>query len=95
MSAGDSHTCGLTDAGAAYCWGSNRFGNLGDGTTTQRLLPVVVKNAANTGPLTGVTQITTGHYSSFALLSDGTVRAMFAVSPAPAARTTERRSWPS
>ena len=42
VSAGGSHTCGVTDAGAAYCWGENPFGQLGDGTTTQRLTPAPV-----------------------------------------------------
>jgi alpha-tubulin suppressor-like RCC1 family protein len=32
VSTGDYHTCGVTTAGAAYCWGSNDPGALGDGT---------------------------------------------------------------
>lgn len=42
VSAGYSHTCGRTDAGVAYCWGTNSSGQLGDGTTTTRLRPVRV-----------------------------------------------------
>jgi len=31
VSAGYVHTCGLTTSGAAYCWGGNRSGELGQG----------------------------------------------------------------
>lgn len=42
LSAGSVHSCGLTGAGAAYCWGDNGTGEIGDGTTTQRLTPTPV-----------------------------------------------------
>lgn len=37
-----SHTCGLTTDGKAWCRGGNDQGQLGDGTTTNRLLPTAV-----------------------------------------------------
>lgn len=39
---GDMHSCGLTRVGVAYCWGSNVYGQLGDGTTGLRLSPTAV-----------------------------------------------------
>jgi hypothetical protein len=44
LAPGGNHTCGVTTSGAAYCWGSNMFGQIGDGTTTQRLVPTLVKS---------------------------------------------------
>jgi alpha-tubulin suppressor-like RCC1 family protein len=32
LTAGTAHTCGLTSAGVAYCWGDNSFGELGIGS---------------------------------------------------------------
>src|SRR5207253_2529824 len=40
VSAGNSHTCGVTISGAAYCWG--RGGILGDGTSSDQTSPVPV-----------------------------------------------------
>lgn len=39
---GTSHTCGLTTTGAAYCWGNNEVGSVGDGSTVLRPTPVAV-----------------------------------------------------
>lgn len=43
IQSGGSHTCALSTAGALYCWGANSFGQLGDGTITRRLAPVMVQ----------------------------------------------------
>jgi len=37
-----AHTCGVTTAKVAYCWGDNQFGELGDGTQVMRPLPTKV-----------------------------------------------------
>ena len=42
LSAGSLYTCGLTATGAAYCWGWNFAGNLGDSTTTNREAPTPI-----------------------------------------------------
>ena len=42
LSAGWLHTCAVTTGGAAYCWGDNSFGELGNGTTTGSTAPAPV-----------------------------------------------------
>ena len=42
VSAGHSSSCGVTTDGAAYCWGSNSYGQLGNGSTTGSTTPTAV-----------------------------------------------------
>ena len=67
ISAGDDHSLALGSDGNAYAWGSNTYGKLGDGTTTQRTTPVKV------GKPTGLTyvQVSAGWQHSLALSSAG------------------------
>ncbi len=42
VSAGLQHSCGVTTAGTAYCWGENKHGRFGNGTETNSNVPVLV-----------------------------------------------------
>lgn len=44
LSAGATHTCGLTNAGAVLCWGDGRTGALGDGARVIRRTPVPARS---------------------------------------------------
>ena len=47
VAAGGLHTCAVTGAGGVECWGANHSGQLGDGTTDDRLAPVVVSGVGS------------------------------------------------
>lgn len=41
LSLGVRHTCGMVSDGHVYCWGDNQDGELGDGTMTSSITPVL------------------------------------------------------
>jgi len=42
VSAGGLHSCGVAADGSLWCWGRNAFGQVGDGSTQDRLSPAMV-----------------------------------------------------
>jgi alpha-tubulin suppressor-like RCC1 family protein len=69
IATGGSHSCALTSTGAVQCWGDNFFGELGNGTTTNSLVPV-----AATGLSGAATALVAGVQHSCALISGGGVQ---------------------
>ena len=70
IAAGSDHSCAVMSSGGVKCWGYNRFGELGDGTTTDRLRPVDVSGLGSGV----VTAVAAGGFHSCALTSSGGVR---------------------
>ena len=69
LSAGGGHTCAVTASGGVQCWGANNIGQLGDGTTTQRLTPVAVLGLSDKA-----LAVSSGAGYSCALLATGGVQ---------------------
>jgi alpha-tubulin suppressor-like RCC1 family protein len=65
---GFNHTCALTTSGGVMCWGDNYYGQLGDGTTTDRLLPTFA-----TGLGSGVAMVAAGDGHTCAVTTGGAV----------------------
>jgi len=82
ISAGGSHTCGLFVGGNAYCWGANSAGQLGDGTSDDRVNPIAVSGghtftaisagSAHSCGLTASGQVYCWGLNNFGQLGDGT-----------------------
>jgi alpha-tubulin suppressor-like RCC1 family protein len=72
LSAGGAHTCAVDTGGAAYCWGSDTYGQLGDGgASADRDVPVVVARGARVAA--DLRDIDTGGRHTCALGDDGVV----------------------
>jgi len=69
IAAGGWHTCAMVAAGGVMCWGDNYYGQLGDGTRTNRHAPVGVSGLAS-----GVASISAGRYHTCALMVTGGVK---------------------
>lgn len=71
LTAGKDHTCAVDNSGSAYCWGQNSFGELGDGTTAGKNIPVKVFGLSPADPVVSIAA-SSGH--SCALLAGGSVK---------------------
>jgi len=71
IATGGGHTCALMSGGSVACWGFNIAGQVGDGSTVNRLRPIVVSGGALSGK--NVVQIAAGGARTCALIDDGTI----------------------
>lgn len=71
VSAGRGHTLAVASDGNLYSWGSNDYGQLGDGTITERHEPVQVKKPQGVSQSFTWVQASAGYMFSFGLGSDG------------------------
>ncbi|MBU0482669.1 MAG: hypothetical protein KKG47_16370 [Proteobacteria bacterium] len=67
ISVGTLHTIALKSDGTLWAWGENSYGQLGDGTRVQKIVPVQI------GADPDWTQISSGGNHTLALMSDGSL----------------------
>ena len=67
IAAGGKHNLALKEDGSVWSWGGNMYGQLGDGSDSDRTIPVRVSGLSN------IVTITEGGNHSFAFKEDGSV----------------------
>ena len=70
ISSGGVHTCAVLDDGSVSCWGWNNYGQLGDGTTTDRSTPT---QTSSLGTGRTAVAISSGGIQTCAVLDDASV----------------------
>lgn len=75
VSGGNNSSFAIEEGGRVLAWGSNDYGQLGDGTVINRSTPVYVQRSAaeGGGPLTNIVQIEGGDDFTVALDANGNV----------------------
>ena len=74
IASGQSHTCALTTGGKVKCWGSNTYGELGNGNNNSPKNHAADVLASGTTPLGGIVQISSRGYHTCALTTGGKVK---------------------
>ncbi|MGB2276755.1 MAG: RCC1 domain-containing protein, partial [Candidatus Poseidoniaceae archaeon] len=77
LDAGEYHTCAILDDGSVKCWGSDSYGQLGDGGTSHYTGVIASEPSATPVDLgTGRTAVSvaTGRYHSCAILDNGDLK---------------------
>ena len=70
IAVGYRNTCVILDDGSVSCWGNNNYGQLGDGTTTNRNTPT---QTSSLGTDRTAVAIDSGNQHTCAILDDGSV----------------------
>ncbi|MBN1439624.1 MAG: hypothetical protein JW929_09465 [Anaerolineales bacterium] len=69
ISAAGAQTCALLNGGAVRCWGNNKYGQLGDGTTEIRLGPAAVAGLGQ-----GAARVAAGWNHTCAVMGNGELK---------------------
>ncbi|WP_051277325.1 PKD domain-containing protein [Marmoricola sp. URHB0036] len=73
ITGGRDHAVAVKTDGSVWSWGENDYGQVGDGSTTDRLTPVAIDVNGATAGMGTASDAAAGAHHSFALRTDGTV----------------------